>query len=214
MTKGIKAPNPICDISGCERPTKSRGWCGYHYNHWLKFGAPVTSHVKKPRGTCSIDGCGKPHFARSWCSRHYWRWQHHGDPLWRPTPRPSEMRHVDKTGACWMWTGRRDANGYGRANQAWAHRWVYEQVVGPIPKGLELHHVCGRGRKGCVTPHHMVPVTHSEHMKLEAARRTHCANGHSWDRDDVYIRPDNGKRQCTACARERRRKKPLIQEAT
>src|SRR6266487_598808 len=48
---------------------------------------------------------------------------------------------VDRTGACWIWTGRRDAYGYGvfkvdRRNLG-AHRWLYEQVVGLIPSELE-----------------------------------------------------------------------------
>jgi len=62
-----------------------------------------------------------------------------------------------KTG-CWEWTGRLNdqgyAVGYGRSMY---HRAIYEELVGSIPRGLQLHHLCEV--KHCVNPGHMEPTT-------------------------------------------------------
>lgn len=67
-------------------------------------------------------------------------------------------------GPCWLWTARMNRNGYGRAclngKEPVAHRAVYECLVGPIPEGLILDHLCRR--RNCVAPLHLEPVTHQE----------------------------------------------------
>jgi hypothetical protein len=52
--------------------------------------------------------------------------------------------------------------------RVYAHRWIYEKVVGPIPEGYELDHICGH--KNCVRPSHLEPVTHKENARRAAAR--------------------------------------------
>src|SRR6185369_14504566 len=62
---------------------------------------------------------------------------------------------------CWPWLGVRDSDGYGmvrwkedgRLFQRGAHRVAYDLLVGPIPDGLELDHLC-RNRL-CVDPEHL-----------------------------------------------------------
>ena len=62
---------------------------------------------------------------------------------------------------CWIWTGRLNRNGYGRAYwcglEPVAHRLVYELLIGAIPPGLVLDHLCRR--RECVNPQHLEPVT-------------------------------------------------------
>lgn len=90
--------------------------------------------------------------------------------------------HVDQTGTCWVWTGRRSSDGlYGRFTDAQgrevrAHRWAYEAAHGPIPAGLTLDHLtapdgpCAIGGL-CVFPDHLEPVTNAENLRRRHARR-------------------------------------------
>lgn len=62
---------------------------------------------------------------------------------------------------CWVWVGRKNRNGYGRAcwqgKEPVAHRLVYELVVGTIPEGMFLDHLCRN--RACCNPEHLEPVT-------------------------------------------------------
>lgn len=118
---------------------------------------------------CSIDSCPQRVIARGWCHRHYKRWQNHGDPAYVPPPRdwrPAFWDRVDKDGpgGCWIWTGSVEGKGYGHPTIAGkkhpAHRLAYELLVGPVPEGLHLDHLC-RVRR-CVNPEHLEPVTSRE----------------------------------------------------
>lgn len=120
------------------------------------------------------------------------------------------------TSPCWIWQRSRDVAGYGRLwrlGHSLAHRWSYEQHVGPIPEGLELDHLCRV--PACVNPGHLEPVSHAENMARSApAVKTHCVNGHAYDEANTYARP-SGQRDCRACIRERAAKYRLsIRERT
>lgn len=174
-----------------------------------------------PKASCSVDGCRGSVVARGWCDPHYRRWKHHGDPLGgKAKPRGTVAERfwakVDKSDVdgCWLWTGARDKLGYGRFSpQAGAHRSAYavayRLVVGPVPDGLELDHLCRN--HGCVNPAHLEPVTHKENMlrgetfAASQASRTHCPQGHPYD--EINTRRKKGKRECRRCDRERARRR-------
>mgnify|MGYP001608583411 CR=1 FL=1 len=67
---------------------------------------------------------------------------------------------------CWDWQASKTPGGYGSFRAAdrtvCAHRFSYELLVGPIPEGLDLDHLCRN--KGCVNPEHLEPVTRRENM--------------------------------------------------
>ncbi len=113
---------------------------------------------------------------------------------------------IDKNG-CWNWDVC-DNLGYGRATDGKhrsvkAHRLMYERLVGPIPEGLVIDHLC-RNRT-CVNPDHLEPVTQSENVRrgngfsAVNARKTHCKRGHPLDGDNLYRNPA-GARVCRTCA--------------
>lgn len=160
--------------------------------------------------TCSIEGCEKTVDARGWCSMHYRRWRVHGSLA---DPPRLQLPMVDSDG-CWIWQGRLSRLGYG---QVWAdgrnreaHIVVYELLVGPVPVGLELDHLCRK--RACVRPDHLEPVTHRENTlrgdgpTARNARKTECDHGHPFDEHNTVWLSD-GRRDCRACRTIRQRAK-------
>lgn len=78
---------------------------------------------------------------------------------------------VDKQEECWPWTGKHSTGGYGvfhvKVSGRWtwrqAHRLTYEQLVGAIPDGKQLDHICHN--RSCVNPDHLRPVTQKQNME-------------------------------------------------
>lgn len=118
-------------------------------------------------------------------------------------------------GVCWLWTASVRPDGYGQFRDAelrtvvLAHRYVYELLVGPIPDGLTLDHLC-RVRH-CVNPDHLEPVTRRINIQrgfspsTTNAKRTMCAKGHPLSGKNLYIRPGGrkaGMRTCRTCKSE------------
>lgn len=113
---------------------------------------------------------------------------------------------VQKGDGCWEWNASREKAGYGSfrlgERTVKAHRYAYELVVGPIPEGLHLDHLCRN--RGCVNPDHLEPVTHRTNVLRGAgvtaanARKTHCIHGHEFTPDNIVPLPGGG-RKCRAC---------------
>lgn len=105
------------------------------------------------------------------------------------TGRPEAERFwekVDKSGDCWIWTAYRLPYGYGQFTSNdyrhyRAHRYAYEALVGPIPAGLHLDHLCHNGtdcyggracpHRACVNPAHLEPVTNRENLRRGNGKR-------------------------------------------
>lgn len=72
--------------------------------------------------------------------------------------------HIKQDDGCWLFTGVTNHKGYGRTgDNSKAHRYYYQELVGPIPKGLTLDHLCRV--KLCVNPAHMEVVSRSENSR-------------------------------------------------
>lgn len=71
---------------------------------------------------------------------------------------------------CWNWDLARNNNGYGICNRrdvrGLAHRFSYSKLVGEIPEGMQLDHLCRN--RACVNPEHLEPVTASENLRRAA----------------------------------------------
>ena len=116
----------------------------------------------------------------------------------------------DPNSGCWVWLGAGGGGGYGRIGVKFAHRVVYEELVGPIPEALVLDHLCRV--KPCVNPYHLEPVTHAVNVSRANAAVTHCPKGHRYSLENCYYR-STGYRRCRECNRlymERRRRQAGI----
>ncbi|MER2267051.1 HNH endonuclease signature motif containing protein [Methylobacterium oxalidis] len=72
----------------------------------------------------------------------------------------------EPTSGCHLWIGAADERGYGTFNRGdrtvLAHRFVCEQILGPLPADREVRHLCHT--PACVNPEHLRPGTHRENM--------------------------------------------------
>lgn len=131
---------------------------------------------------------------------------------------------------CWIWQGSKTV-GYGRicwkledGPKVWrgTHRVMYEAMVGEIPDGMDLDHVChdpaecspARAEdcphRACCNPEHLRPTTRRENLlrggTVSADRRAvdECPKGHAYTPDNTLM-SRAGQRQCKTCTYERNR---------
>lgn len=117
---------------------------------------------------CEAVGCeNQARGAGPLCNAHRQHLQRFG--TLEPMRRPAWERFVDRVlvqaDDCWRWMGSATTVGYGqmwvdRGRTTLAHRYSYETMVGPVPDGLHLDHLCMN--KLCVNPAHLEPVTPRE----------------------------------------------------
>lgn len=119
---------------------------------------------------------------------------------------------VEKRGPdeCWLWTGAL-TRGYGSfgsgGRNVRVHRFAYEAVVGPIPEGLTIDHLCRV--RNCVNPAHLEAVTmrennlRSNNPPALNARKTCCPKGHAYK--TVKEGVTKGQRYCQECINGRKR---------
>lgn len=125
----------------------------------------------------------------------------------------ADRYEISETG-CWLWTGGVSAKNYGQisssriksAGTRIAHRFAYELLVGPIPEGLTLDHLC-RVRI-CVNPDHLEPVSSRENTlrglapAAENLRKAACIHGHEFTPENTRVSA-LGHRCCLTCERLR-----------
>lgn len=135
------------------------------------------------------------------------------------------MSHISKSNDCWLWLGKPANTGYGqigfgkRSERVTrnAHRVVYELLVGEVPEGKQLDHLC-RNRM-CVNPAHLEPVTQKENLlrgdtiPAKNAVKTHCNRGHEFTDKNTY-RYGSNQRMCRACAHVRKKQYRQKQKGT
>lgn len=97
----------------------------------------------------------------------------------RKTPEERFWANVDTSGTCWLWTAGKNNRGYGSIRVAGkpcgAHRFAYELLVGPIPEGLYIDHICHN--RACVNPAHLRSVTQKQNLENRTGAQTNSRSG-------------------------------------
>ena len=182
----------ICQVEGCDRQAFCRGWCTLHYARWRKHGDTATVGRSRwhPAAPCGVDKCALPAYALGFCPKHYGRLKRTGDPLglknstrflslserfWAKVDKDGPIpAHAPHLGPCWCWLRGCVPDGYGSFGTGGrrvvgAHRVAYTLLVGPIPPGLTIDHLCWN--VACVNPSHMELVTNSENVRRSWANQ-------------------------------------------
>lgn len=170
----------ICSVETCQAPSQTRGWCKHHYDKWLRYRDPLH---KQPT-----------------LEERFWLRVNKNGPI--PANRP-------ELGPCWLWKGTITFFGYSHFwinhKEVRAHRFSYKLLIGAIPDGLHLDHLCRV--RSCVNPYHLEPVTNRINiLRGDApaainARKTHCIHGHPFDAVNTWHY--KGFRFCKTCRRRR-----------
>jgi len=141
--------------------------------------------------TCSVEACTKGgKIVKGMCLMHYERMRRYGS-LDEPHLAKAWDRFwskVNKTETCWLWTASKNAYGYGTfgigRKETWlVHRYAWTHLVGPIPDGMELDHVCHV--HNCLNPKHLRTVTskqNHENMSGAFVNSKTGIRGVSWDK--------------------------------
>lgn len=144
-------PTKKCSGPNCNRHAVAKGLCTAHYGQ-RRRGRPLTELPTRAIKECAIEGCGRVDIqAKGMCALHYGRMLRGGAPggaapkAYRD-PESAFAARTTREGECLVWTGSRDAAGYG---QIWvngklrrAHRYAWERANGPIPEGMVIDHTC------------------------------------------------------------------------
>lgn len=171
----ISTPLRLCDVTGCDLPHVARGLCRGHWARWRKYGDSFDRSPISPkpigRKPCAHPGCEKNSRLHGLCEHH--DYERRSD-LIKPDRKRSIHGSIEErlfprieVGDCWVWLGNRERHGYGMVTinnkGRLVHRVLWEHLVGAIPSGLELDHLCRN--PSCCNPDHLEPVTHAENVR-------------------------------------------------
>lgn len=138
----------VCLGAQCDRPALKRGLCQRCYQR-------VRTSVDAPLPTVTA-------------MERFWEKVDHNGPI---------PDHAPQLGACWVWTGCTNEDGYGQfavvhGRAVRSHAYSLEMATGqPRPTGLEACHHCDN--PPCVRPSHLYWGTHQDNMDDSWERSRH-----------------------------------------
>lgn len=92
-----------CSVENCNAPVLHRGFCGFHYYRFNRWGDPLRGRqekrIKNVGEICSVEGCNEPACVLGMCNSHYEKK--------RRADKNPEKKIVDLPGEIW-----KDISGY------------------------------------------------------------------------------------------------------
>ena len=189
---------------------------------------------------CAYDPtCPDPMYRNGVCKHHYGRQQYlksvgkteEEANSWRQGQTLAEKLWAEVTkspegsNGCWRWTGR--LAGQQKYGQVWheghyyyVHCVAYELLVGPIPDGCTLDHICHNAaaeaglcdggpecdHHRCTNPDHLEPKPLGDNVLSSPLTwaainkaKTHCKRGHPFDEENTGYKKGTRHRFCRAC---------------
>jgi len=129
------------------------------------------------------------------------KWKTKRDPLDRLLDLASETPE-----GCWQHRSPGTV-GYGTVSvderKVYAHRYAYERLIGPIPDGLVIDHLCRN--RACCNPWHLDVVPQRVNIlrgERAGLRVTECKHGHKYTPENTYTNT-RGYRVCRTCKARR-----------
>ena len=120
---------------------------------------------------------------------------------------------IDKA-SCVLWP-KTSYNGYAypvniRGRNYQRHRLAYRAFVGPIPRGLNLDHLCRN--RNCINPYHLEAVTQKENCRRGLVNKNkhkkECLRGHPFTKNNTYVSGHGMWRECRVCRKMLSDKRP------
>lgn len=106
---------------------------------------------------CSVGECKYRVLAKGFCSTHYKRFMKYGDPLLKQEPRKPINFKVSNSGCFECTSHSKNKNGYAmtcaNGKAIGVHRFIYQEMLGEIPKDLVVRHKCDN--PSCINPEHL-----------------------------------------------------------
>jgi hypothetical protein len=131
---------------------------------------------------CAIATCERTVVSHDLCNNHARRLLLYGDPLHvaqvqihGTSLRERVFARIDTRGDCWLWTGYRNPQGYGKIqvqnHPELAHRIMWRLERGEIPEGQHVLHRCDN--TSCVNPAHLFLGTQQDNVTDKMAKGRH-----------------------------------------
>jgi hypothetical protein len=149
------------------------------------------------KGTCT-NGCDAPVLAAGLCGPCYRIVRHDEGRVTREENQERFWLCVDKDGPvpplhpemgpCWLWTGRTTSEGFGtmQADHRWAYayRFSYELLIGPIPGKRRVVQACEVPQ--CVNPAHLLALSARDEERWKRRNMATVAESVATDPDLAY----------------------------
>lgn len=135
-----------CAFEGCERESRSQGYCDSHYSQLRRRGKLMPLREPTVQGECIFDGCVRPKYGRlGYCNTHNAQWKRTGEvhPIGKYVGKSRDQPRFTRHGYVLVWDHEGHPNGR-KDGRVVEHVKVMSEMLGrPLLPGENVHHKNG-----------------------------------------------------------------------